>query len=216
MADYVTTLLAALIGALLGSIGAVFAEFWLSGRAKEKQERKQLAQKYLYQLQDAAESLWHRIDNLGVWHREIKDDSYFELTTLYALGRVLACEKVIGLDGIYAILNDMYPGLSDVLRNRIDKTMKQIGLKEYDRIALAESLIKSEEGHFRLSTYLEFRGKYEMEDAPERKWLEPARIAIRLLSNENVRREVSEILHKVVKEISKKIGVKSSLPKLPV
>jgi len=215
MPEYMTTLLAALIGALIGSIGAVFAEFWLSGRAKDKQARKQLAQKYLYQLQDAAESLWYRIDNLAVFHREIKDDSYFEFTTLYALGRVLASERILGLDGIYPLLNDMYPGLSDVFRNRIDKTIEKLGLKQYDRIALAEALIESEDGRFRLCNYLEFRGKYELEDAPERKWLEPARSAIQSLSIENVRQDVSELLRKVAKEISKEISVTSSLPKRP-
>ena len=215
MPDYIATLLGALIGALIGSVGAVFAEFWLSGRARDKQARKQLAQKYLYQLQDAAESLWYRIDNLAVFHREIKDDSYFELTTLYVLGRVLASERILALDGIYPLLNDTYPGLSDILRNRIDRTMKKLGLKQYDRIALAESLIESEGGRFRLYNYLEFRRKYEVDNAPEREWLEPARSAIGSLSTENVRERVSELLYKVANEISKAIGVKISLPKPP-
>lgn len=214
MPDYMATLLGALIGALIGSIGAVFAEFWLSGRAKDKLARKQLAQKYLYQLQDAAESFWYRIDNLAVFHRELRDDSYFELTTLYVLGRVLACERILGLDGIYPLLNDTYPKLSDVLRNRIDRTMKKLGLMQYDRITLAESLIESEGGQFRLYNYLEFRRKYEAEDTQEWEWLEPARSAIRSLSIEDVRQSVSELLYKVANEISREIGVKTSLPKL--
>ena len=215
MPDYLVTLLGALIGALIGSIGAVFAEFWLSGRAKDKLARKQLAQKYLYQIQDATESLWYRIDNLAVWHRELRNDGYFELTTLYVLGRVLASERIVGLDGIYPLLNDAYPGLNDVLRNRIDGAMKKLGLMQYDRITLAESLIESEGGRFRLYNYLEFRRNYEADNAPEREWLDPARSAIRSLSNENVRQSVSELLYKVANEISKEIGVNTSLPKLP-
>lgn len=214
MPDYLATLLGALIGALIGSIGAVFTQFWLSGRAKDKQARKLIAQKYLYQLQDAAEALWFRVDNLAVFHREIKDDSYFEYTTLYALGRVLASERVLGLDGVYPLLNDTYPGLSDVFRNRIDKTLGKIGLKQYDRITLAEALVETQKNGFRLSTFLEFRRKYELKEPQEQKWLEPARIAIRSLSIENVRQVVSELMYKVTMEISKEIKVKSSLPKI--
>jgi len=212
MPDYLVTLLGALIGALIGSIGAVFAEFWLSGRARDKQTRKLIAQKYLYQLQDAAESFWYRIDNLAVFHAEMKDHSYFEYTTLYALGRVLASERILGLDGVYPLLNDSYPGLSDVLRNRIDNTLGKLGLKQYDRIALAEALIETDDNRFRLSTLLEFRRKYEVDALQEQKWLEPARLAIRSLSIESVRQVVSELMYEVAKQISKRIGVTSSLP----
>jgi hypothetical protein len=214
MPDYLATLLGALIGALIGSIGAVFVQFWLSGQANDKNERKLIAQKYLYQLQDAAESLWYRIENLAVFYGEIKDDSYFEYTTLYALGRVLACEKIFGLDGIYPLLNDSYPGLSDVLRNRIDKTLGRVGLKQYDRIALAETLVVTDEHKIRLATYLEFRRKYEKGETQEKEWLEPARLAIRFLSNESIRQDVSELMYEVAMEISKSIKVRSSLPKL--
>jgi hypothetical protein len=216
MPDYAATLLAALIGAIIGSIGAVFIEFWLSGRAKDKQSRKLIAQKYLFQLQDATESLWYRIDNLVVFHGEIKDDSYFEFTTLYTLGRVLASERILVFDGVYPLLNELYPELTNTFRNRIDKTLGKIGLKQYDRIALAESLIESENGRFRLSTYLEFRRKFEAEGHKEQIWLEPSRKAIRSLSEENVRKIISEIMYEVAKEISKNINVTSSLSDLEI
>ena len=150
-----------------------------------------------------------------MWHRELRNDGYFELTTLYVLGRVLASERIVGLDGIYPLLNNLYPRLTDVFRNRIDKTLGKLGLKQYDRIALAEALIEIDGSNFGLSTYLEFRRKYEIDEPQERKWLEPARLAIRALSTENVRQIVSELMYEVAKEISKKIRVTSSLPKLP-
>ena len=210
MPDYVATVLAALIGALLGSVGAVFAEFWLSGRSREKQARKQIAQKYLYQLQDATESLWFRIDNLAVFHREMVQDSYFEITTMYAFGRVMACERLLGLDGIYPLLHDTYPGLTEIFRNQLSEAMRKLSIKEYDRIAIAEALLVSENDRLRVGNYLEFSERFS--DSAMHKWLAPLQEAVPVLNLENDRDYIAERLCKVSFEIANRIGVKCSLP----
>ena len=213
MHQYVAILLAALIGAIIGSIGAVIVEFWLSRRAKEKQSKKQIAQKYLFQMQDATESLWYRLDNLAVFHREIQENSYFESTTLYVIGRVLASERILGIDGVYPLLIDLYPKLINIFRTKIDKTLGKIGLKQYDRISLAESIIEVDNGKFRLSTFLEFKKKYERHEKQDHQLFEPARKAIRSLGDEAIRNSVSDFMKEVAMEISEHIKVPSSIPK---
>ena len=214
MSASLTTLIAALIGALIGSIGAVFIEFWLSGRVKDRQARRLIAQKYLYQLQEASESLWYRIDNLNVFSREIQDKGYFEFTTLYSVGKILACERILSLNGVYPLLIDFYPGLTNIFRIKIYKIIGKIGLNHYDRIALSESLIEAVDGQFRLSTFTEFRQRYEISNQKNSEWLVQARKAIQTLQTESTRKKVSELMTEVAKEISKKIKVKTSLPEI--
>jgi hypothetical protein len=56
-----TTLVAAFIGALVGSIGSVLVEELLRRRREEREQRKALIRRFLFPLQDAVEALWHRL-----------------------------------------------------------------------------------------------------------------------------------------------------------
>jgi hypothetical protein len=100
MPEYLATLYAALIGAVVGSGGAVIVENLFARHREESRKREVLVQRYLYQLQDAAESLQYRLKNLGErsqeWLAQQLSDypAYLETTTLYALGRVLAVERM--------------------------------------------------------------------------------------------------------------------------
>jgi hypothetical protein len=64
--------------------------------------RRALVGRHLWQLQDAAETLWYRLQNLkDQGGRYVMTEDYFAETTVYALGRVLAVERIFGLEGVY-------------------------------------------------------------------------------------------------------------------
>jgi hypothetical protein len=174
------TVLAALIGAVIGSVGAVFVQHWLTRQTEESHRRQILAQRYLFQLQDALETLWYRLNNLAyTGGRYFIPDDYFETTTLYALGRVLAIERILVLEGVYPQIDDAYPKLGEFLmKRRIDHELQATGFRMYDRVALAEAMIEHDGERFRISTYLEFRRRYETKGSPEKKWLVPAKEAV--------------------------------------
>lgn len=188
MFDFVTTIVAALIGSIIGSVGAVFTDHWLARRSEKLHQREILVQRYLFQLQDALEMLGYRLENL-VSHggRSIMSSKYFEVTTLYAFGRVLAIERIFALEAVYPQLDTIYPKLGKHLQEREYRVNLQLPFKDffqYDRLALAEAVMVREGDSFRTRTYLEFRKMYEAENSPEKRWLESARTAIHNLSPE--------------------------------
>jgi hypothetical protein len=197
MPTYVATLLGALIGALIGSVGAVLIRHWLTIRREENRAREELVQRHLFQLQDATESLWFRLHNLafrgGV--AAMRDPKYFKITTLYALGKLLAVERIFALEGIYPQLDAAYgessmllglkqylwkarkeqrPKLGKFLReHRTDLRLRHIRtFQQGDRIFLAEAVIEGERERFRTSTFVEFVKRYEAADSPEKEWLD--------------------------------------------
>jgi hypothetical protein len=183
MPTWLASLLAALIGAGAGSIGAVLTSDWRKQKAERSERRAAFVQRYLFQLQDACETLWYRLDNVSRrGGRLVMDDEYFETTTLYALGRVLAIERFMALEGAYPQLEPLYPGLGDFLmRHRIDYGLSGTGFNQYDRITLGEAVAEREGDRFRTSTYLEFRRRYESQESREKEWLAPARNAVQSL-----------------------------------
>jgi hypothetical protein len=212
MPQWLASLIAALIGASVGSIGAVIASDWRKRKAEMSERREALVQRYLYQLQDAAESLWYRLQNLlEEGGRSLMEDQYFETTTLYALGRVLAIERSLALEGVYPQLERLYPALGSFLRDhRVDHALPETFF-QYDRLALAEAIMERDGDRFRPSTYLEFRRRYESEDAGERKWLSPAREAVESLDPEATEDVLYE-LSGVAFRISGATGIPSTLP----
>src|SRR5437870_10810424 len=78
----------------------------LAEESEKAKRRSALVSRYLFQLQDAVEALWFRLNNLSAQGgRAVMDKTYFEMTTLYALGRVLASERILALEGVYPQLN---------------------------------------------------------------------------------------------------------------
>jgi hypothetical protein len=215
MLEYVTTLLAALIGAVMGSVGAVLTGHLLTRRAEERHRREALVQRYLFQLQDAVEALWYRLDNLALHDgRYVMVNAYFETTTLFALGKVLAVGRIMALDGAYPQLEAAYPKLVGFLKEhqrRIDRELQGVGFYQYDRVSLAEAIIEREGEQFRISTYLEFRRRYEAEGSPENKWLTPAKEAIERLHPQRME-ALLKSLHMIAIRIAGETGVSSSLP----
>lgn len=205
------TVLAALIGAVIGSLGAVLVEARLKRRAEEAVRREILVRRYLFQLQDAAESLWFRLYNVN-FHggRYVMSDEYFANTMLYALGRVLAIERILALEGIYPELEALYPELGEFLKgNRLDPKLAGT-VYQYHRLALAEAMIEREEGGFRPSTYLEFRRRYEGSEYGEQKWLAPALEGIRTLEKGTLE-ELMSSLHTIAARLEKETRLPTAI-----
>lgn len=176
-----TTIVAALIGAFIGSMGATLAEAAIASRADVQKRRQAIATRYLLQLQDALESLWFRLDN-AAHHAaaEVTTDTYLRTSSLYALGRVLCLERVLVLEGVYAEISSLDKGLAEYLQREglFDRAFARIRFMRYDRVALAETLLQRENGSFQPSTYLEFRAYLETLDKEGQTWLRPAEQAV--------------------------------------
>ena len=115
------------------------------------------------------------------------EDQYFETTTLYALGRALAAERLLALDGVYPQLETLYPGLgSFLIKNQIDRALGE-GFYKYDRLVLAEAVMQRDGDRLRVSTYIEFRTRYEGQREGEAEWLAPACEAIQSITPESTK-----------------------------
>jgi len=132
-----------------------------------------LAQEHLYPLQDAIESLLHRVDNLS--RRAGKNamgQEYFEITTAFAVGRVLACERRLSLHGIYPIVDGLYPRLGKQLRENRFAFDLLAGTLFYDRVALSDVLTAWVGDRTRLVTFEEFRCRWR-KDFELTTWIRP-------------------------------------------
>ncbi len=166
MADAFATIISALIGAGSGSVVAAYFTRRLEKSAEDHRRREKLVQRYLLQLQDAVESLWFRFENVSnKGGRSVMQEGYYEVSTLYAWGRVMAYSRILLLDGIYPQLERLEKGLGEVLRDRfyqLDQKLKDDKFQRCDRLALAEAVIEKEEDYLRTSTYFEFRRQYDI------------------------------------------------------
>jgi hypothetical protein len=190
MSETIASLLAALVGATIGSVGAVVIQSWLSAKSERRRQREAVVQRYLYQLQDSVESLWYRLKNLTDFGgRVVMEDEYFATSSLYSLGRVLALERILILEGVYPQLETLNPGLGAFLRDhRVDLQLAPV-LYQYDRLVLAEAVMEREGPHFRTSSYLEFRARYDNRQQEARDPFHLAVLALDALERKNPRRE---------------------------
>jgi hypothetical protein len=160
--DILSSGIAAIIGAAIGAIATaagVIVQAMLKNRADAQQrrearqsdrerQRRELVQRYLLQLQDAVVSLRLRLVNWaqrgGQALSESVDPGYWDVTTLYALGRALAAECILSLEGVYAAIEQRFPGQAESLRHPSVDGVLQVGLRRLfrcHRLALAESLL---------------------------------------------------------------------------
>ncbi len=222
MPESVTTIIAALIGAIVGSGGAVLLAYFLTQRGEKYLKRDILVQRYLLQLQDALEALWYRLNNLAFeGGGGVMSPEYREITTLYALGKVLAFERIFTLEGVYPQFDAVYPGFGTWLKqNSFDLKLQAYlksrvpGFYQYDRFLLAEAAIVPEGNLFRASMYFEFRRRYEF---LERDWLKRATQVIQSFTGmQNIeQKEQMEVLLGALianaKYIAKRTDIGSSL-----
>jgi hypothetical protein len=153
----VITVVSALIGAIIGSIGATFTSHLLSNRAERQRIHRNIVQRYLIQLQFSLELLSSRFHNFDM-RRTIMTEEYFQTTTLYALGRVLAYKQILDMEaaGYSMVPRDALKALDEKLDDLNYKM--NTSLFRYDRQTLAETLMEKEEEHFRVGKKEKSRG----------------------------------------------------------
>ena len=225
--------ISSLLGAIVGGLAAIGGA-WLQARnaarlqgaeaaRQEKQRREQsaaliqerrelLARRYLYQLGDAVDSLLHRVDNWahrgGPSYAEGLYPGYWEITSLYAVARALAAERVLDLEGVYVELQALSSNEDTKLPQRaVEEAIRKAfghGLFYYHRLALAEAVLDRAGGEFRLLTYSEFLRRYEDPEWNLKSLLEPARQAFGSLRKERLEELAQSLtnLSKCIKELT--------------
>jgi len=221
--------IAAIIGAAIGAIatiGGVIVQTILSNRADSlrrreardsdrERQRRELAQRYLFQLQDAVVSLRLRLENWahrgGQPYAESVDPGYWNVTTLYAVGRALAAERILSLEGVYTEIEDQFPELAESLRGSgVDHTL-QWGFRRlfyYHRLALAESLLEERSDGYRLLMYTEWRRRYEDPSSGLDQLLEPTTASLQSLVPEQ---DLDELISALA-DIASELGKATNLP----
>jgi hypothetical protein len=191
--NWLSIILPALIGALSGSFGGNFVSDWLKKRAEKDKLRKDLTDKYLIQLQYIIQSFSSRLYNMknrggAQYMTYIKgNDEYYTVSTLYALGTLLAYHRMLLLEGIYAQIEYIYPDFGSLLIKKFDEfgtgldemriknpeTFRSVKFFRYDRMALGDAITEKENNVPRLVSYLKFRNMYGTDDSIKSA-LEPA------------------------------------------
>jgi hypothetical protein len=170
--EWLVTLLSVLVGGAI-AFGTVLLQQRFARQADAASRHERLTSRYLYQLQDAADSLWFRLDNLsdrsGAPVMDAHDPLYREVTTIYALGRFLAVQRMLTLDGIWPELT-RFPSVASLLRDLTLENPWPSDLFHYDRMALGEAVLERDDEGLRTSTYLEFRRRYESDEALPKDW----------------------------------------------
>jgi hypothetical protein len=167
--EVLTTVIASLIGAVLGSLGGQWLRYRFQVRAEEARTRRDVAQRHLIQLQDAMESLYFRIQNLSTNRdRNLMQYPYYATSSIYALGNFLAHKRRLMLEGAYALLDVHGPSFPHQLEAALEKVEDLIGHEwvpndsffRYQRQGLGESLLIWSDG-WRVANYAEFVARAE-------------------------------------------------------
>lgn len=137
----VGTLIVGGIGTLIGAV----IQYRIQRFSAERQERREIIETHLLQLQNSLESLYYRINNLRDWGgKSVMTDDYFRNTSIYILGRVLAHESLLVSKGVYAKL-DYDEALKKQLKGQlhsINWSMDDQRFLRYYRMQLAEMLLQ--------------------------------------------------------------------------
>jgi len=210
--DYITVIAALIgaVGGSFGAtiIGDVLKRRYdkerdlLRQKSDRETGRKNITYKYLIQLQYAVESLRYRFLNVGnqggslYGFKVIGNEDYYAVSSLYVLGSVLAYHRIMISEGVYSQIEDLYPsfgtqlikkfeGLAQMLSNitvTTFETSETIPFFRYDKVALGDALTDKDNGHLRISSYLDFKRKYET-DSQMASSLKPAREFVEHLPN---------------------------------
>lgn len=221
--------IAAIIGAAIGAIATIVgvivqAVLKKQADAEERREaresdrerqRRDLVQRYLFQLQDAVVSLRLRLENWsrrgGQAYSESIDPGYWDVTTLYALGRALAAERILSLEGVYATIEQQFPDSAESLRHSSVDRILQAGLRQffrYHRLALAESLLERGPDGYRLMMYTEWRRRYEDPSSGLDRLLEPTTASLQRLTSE---RDLEQLIEPLA-DVASLLGKMTSMP----
>ena len=164
----ISTIGAALMGAVIGSLGSTFLGYLLGRRSEKRQLSENLVKRYLIQFQDYLESLWFRLENLRDDEgKSVMTSGYLVYTTIYSLAAVLAYKRIMLLEGLYADIERLklnLPEFKDKLNN-VDEILNAMSQKygeifqRYHRLGLAELVLEKRGEHLAVQTYLDFQEK---------------------------------------------------------
>jgi hypothetical protein len=209
--------LAGLIGALIGGAAAIAGAYLqarsaartaqqqradddkkaLEDQQRRAAERRQaLTRRYLFGLQDSAESLRRRLENWadqgGQPYADSRDPGYWDITTLYAVARALAAERILALEAVYPILEADFPTLAEFFKAKgVDVALAGAiggGLFRYHRLTLAEAALERDADEFRVLIFSEFRQRFEDPEWGLKRVLEPATNALAALTKPQMKR----------------------------
>lgn len=185
-------ILVAAIAALTGAVAGALGKHRFDQLGKQQDRQRVLRDRYLAHLQDALESLWHRLHNLANrGGRGTMSRDYFEYTTLYAIGRALACERVLILDGMRTSLGIADPKLRDeICRAPVINSLSK-PFRHYNRVALAESMLSRGNATWHIETYPQFVERWSSAPTSGHDWREPARNWLSRADDESFRHTMS-------------------------
>lgn len=219
MVDFVP-LISAVIGAVSGSFGAQIFGDWNRQRNEKIISRNNLISKYLLQFQDVTQSLLHRLASIKRGGHLTMGKSYYEQTTLYALGCMLAYKRILILDGIYSqisgflYLSNLKMNI-ELLDKIIDKFQMNSKFYRYERLALAEAvIIRRKDDSLSVCTYLEFKTKYEDPSLNLSELLEPSKKFVEYLKDSDFIDEIMPILKDIVDCLSKETKISNTIGKI--
>jgi hypothetical protein len=154
----------ALIAAAGGAVVAQIIQIYFTRRNERRQRRAELAAGPLWQVQDATESLWHRLENLKDRRgfQRMDNDYYFQ-STAFLIAQFLASKRLLGKNGIYSQLEGRTQG--DALRKSLETSHRQLfrlnnmksDILRNDQTLLADLALEREAGGWYLVPFSEFR-----------------------------------------------------------
>ncbi len=199
--------LAVVFAAVIGAgLGALFSHL-----REKRRIREHVVTRYLLQLQDAIESLWFRLANVKyMGGRKVMESNYYEVSTLYAMGSVLAYKRIFLLDGVYHQLEHVKPGLGLFLKTKLEKIDNELARGEfyrYDRLALGEAVMEREKDYLRTSTYREFMQRYKDINSMAQESLKPAKDIIATFEE----KEVASLMNELV-DTAEQIATETKIP----
>jgi hypothetical protein len=182
----------------------------LADRDQRLADRRQaLARRYLFGLQDSTESLRRRLENWadrgGKQHADARDPGYWDITTLYAVARALASERILALEAVYPALEADFPDLVEFFKEHgVEIALADaVGgrVMRYHRLALAEAALERDSDEFRVLIFSEFRRRYEDPNWGLQRLIEPATTALSALSKPQMKqleRSLEEVTERLV------------------
>lgn len=203
MPDVLASILLAAAGAVIGAL----VQHAFRRHAESAQVRREVVESHLLQLQDATESLYYRANNLRRWSgKGVMSDEYYERTSAYVVGRVLAHAALLVARGVYAKL----PGDRRLKRDvkarlhAIDRALDDMVFLHWHRAQLGEML--TDEG--RVVTYTEFVDR--LDDA---RWSAAYAAAARFVASVSIERldRIAENAGALVALLAAQTGVPSAL-----
>jgi hypothetical protein len=158
------TISAALIGAVIGTLGSVLLTDWLAAERQSEAEKMELIQNHLTQLQESSEQLWYRIAHANLKQAKERGPDYHVASVLYALGRYVATDRRVAREGLLPEIRSTAgcSELAEILNQKeYGDLLVKIGVPYYDRLALVGFITRNANLQDPILDFYEFRLKLD-------------------------------------------------------